>query len=160
MHADILKTSARQGTIRTVPRGTRGPVVTLVLARLVSLLLTGSLTVAQAAATAPTPNVHTEIDALLARLQTSSCEFNRNGSWHSAAEAKAHLQFKLEYLQARNTIQSTEQFIDLAATRSSMSGQPYLVKCPNAVPVESRPWLLLQLQSIRAAGRVFTPASN
>jgi hypothetical protein len=40
----------------------------------------------------PTPmTVRAEVDALLGKLESSGCQFNRNGSWHSAAEAKAHL---------------------------------------------------------------------
>jgi len=124
----------------------------LLLALLLSCLVVPTVTAA------PSAPARAEIDALLSRLQFSSCEFNRNGSWHTAAEAKAHLLGKLDYLEGRNAIQSTEQFIEQAASRSSMSGQPYLVKCPNAVPVQSGPWLRLQLQTIRFAGGVF--ASN
>ena len=91
---------------------------------------------------APTPApVRAEIDAVLGRLQASGCEFNRNGSWYKAAEAKTHLLRKLEYLEGNTTLQSTEQFIELGASTSSLSGQPYLVKCGNTAPVESKKWL-------------------
>ena len=49
-------------------------------------------------------------------------------------------------------VQTTEQFIERAASRSSMSGEPYLVKCGNGAPVQSGQWLGFQLQDARAAG--------
>lgn len=100
----------------------------------------------------PSAPVRTEIDLLLGRLQASGCEFNRNGAWYSGAEARDHLLRKLEYLEGKTTIQSTEQFIEVAATKSSISGEPYLVRCGSAAPVESRVWLTGQLGIIRAAG--------
>jgi len=93
--------------------------------------------------------VKAEINLLLTNLQTSGCEFNRNGSWYSGAEAKDHLLRKLEYIEGKNTVQSTEQFIELAASRSSSSGKPYQVKCGNEQPLESQAWLTKQLGIIR-----------
>lgn len=115
-------------------------------ARLVALLLAAHCALAWAA---PSP-ARAEIEALLARLQSSGCSFNRNGSWHDAAEARDHLLRKLAYLEDRNLVQTTEQFIERAASASSMSGRPYLVKCGGAAPVESRAWLGAQLQALRA----------
>jgi hypothetical protein len=91
--------------------------------------------VAMAANAAPvSPAAKTEIDGLIVRLEASVCEFNRNGSWYTAAEAKTHLLRKLKYLEDRGTEQTTEQFIDMAASDSSTSGQPYLVRCSNGLP--------------------------
>ena len=87
---------------------------------------------------APPPAARAEIDGLLSRLETSSCEFNRNGTWHSATEAKSHLLVKLKYLEDRGAVDSAEQFIELAASKSSMSGQPYLVRCANSAPVSEQ----------------------
>jgi hypothetical protein len=86
-------------------------------------------------------------------LEASGCEFNRNGRWYPAAEAKTHLLQKRKYLQDRDMVQTTEQFIELAASGSSMSGQPYLVKCGSDVPIESGKWLRSQMQEMRSAGR-------
>ena len=106
---------------------------------------------AAAGASSLSPAVRTEIDALLSRLEVSGCDFNRNGSWYRAAEAKAHLLSKLSYLEDRGILQSTEQFIELAASKSSLSGQAYLVRCSGAAPLPSRSWLTSQLQFLRAA---------
>ena len=103
-----------------------------------------------ASAAAPTAApIRTEIDALLAKLQTSGCQFSRNGSWYSGSEAKDHLLRKLEYFEGKSGIQSTEQFIDLAASTSSSSGRPYQVKCGNEAPVESHLWLSRELTTLR-----------
>lgn len=114
------------------------------------LAATTLLFVSRAAADPVAPPIRAEIDALLVLLEASACEFNRNGSWHSAREAKAHLLRKLEYLEKRTAIAQTEQFIELGASTSSFSGKPYLVKCANADPVASREWLSAQLKTIRA----------
>ena len=94
-----------------------------------------------------------EIDALMVKLQESRCEFSRNGLWYSAAEAKSHLLRKLEYLEGRGEVQSTEQFIGMAAAKSSLSGQPYRVKCGDAASLESAAWLYGELQRLRAPAR-------
>lgn len=100
----------------------------------------------------PTPApVRAEIDAMLNRLETSGCQFLRNGSWHDGARAKAHLLDKLAYIGKRGTVQSAEQFIELAASRSSLSGRPYQVRCGGQAPVESRRWLGDQLTALRGA---------
>ena len=115
------------------------------------LLIFGVAAACHAATLSPT--VRAEIDALLSRLETSSCTFNRNGTWYPATEAKAHLLSKLKYLEDRGAVQSTEQFIELAASSSSTTGQPYLVKCGNGAPVQSGKWLSSELQAIRSSGR-------
>lgn len=111
-------------------------------------------------ATPLAPPVRAEIDALLSALQSSGCEFNRNGSWHDASTAKDHLLRKLEYLERKNLVESTEQFIERGASKSSRSGQAYLVRCGGGAPVESKVWLSLQLKSIRSAGTASSPDSK
>ena len=95
--------------------------------------------------------VRAEIDALLARLEASGCRFGRNDEWHAGAAAKAHLLRKLEYIEKYGTIKTTEQFIDAAATKSSVSGAPYAVQCGNVAAVPSSAWLAAQLNALRAA---------
>lgn len=95
------------------------------------------------------PAVRAEIDSLLAALEKSGCEFSRNGAWHAPKDARVHLLRKLEYLEGKNAVQSTEQFIERAASTSSSSGKPYLVRCGKAAPVESRAWLTAQLAALR-----------
>lgn len=122
--------------------------------RLIALfpaLLAACLFASQACAAALAPAARVEIDSLLSRLAVSGCRFKRNGTWHMAAEARAHLVRKLEYLVDRGAVASAEQFIERAATRSSMSGQAYLVKCGASPTVLSSKWLYSELQALRAA---------
>ena len=91
-----------------------------------------------------------EIVALLDRLGASGCQFNRNGTWYGSAKAKAHLARKLDYLLDRKLVESPEQFIALAASKSSQSGEEYQVKCGNDPAVSSATWLTAQLQELRA----------
>ena len=122
------------------------------MCRLLLSLLACCVAIAAIAAPLP-PAAKAEVDILLTRLANSGCEFNRNGSWYTAAEAKSHLAQKLKYLEDRNMVQTTEQFIELAASGSSMSGQPYLVKCGKSVPVQSSQWLRSELKDLRSATR-------
>ena len=98
--------------------------------------------------------IRNEIEGLLTRLEKSGCQFNRNGSWYSGAEAKAHLMRKLAYIEDKGTLQNTEQFIDLAATKSSFSGDAYQVKCANAPVLPSQQWLLRELWVFRGKGNI------
>jgi hypothetical protein len=100
--------------------------------------------------------VRGEIDRLLAALQSSGCEFQRNGSWHGAAEAKTHLLRKLDYIEKRSTLPSTEKFIELAASSSSASGQAYQVRCNGSVQPSAQ-WFAKELQKIRAGGSAGGP---
>ena len=90
-----------------------------------------------------------EAEALLQALQDSGCQFSRNGSWYSGPEAKAHLLKKLNYLEDKGMIKSTEDFINLGASTSSLSGKAYLVRCGQAPVVESKTWLSKQLATLR-----------
>lgn len=128
---------------------------------LIPALLAGALvsTACNLAAAAPLPApARAEVDALLARLQASGCEFNRNGSWYAGAEARAHLLKKLDYLEGKDMVSTAEQFIDRGASSSSMSGKPYLVRCAGKAPVESAQWLRAELQALRAARAASAPA--
>ncbi|MEO8546582.1 MAG: DUF5329 domain-containing protein, partial [Burkholderiaceae bacterium] len=91
----------------------------------------------------------TEVNLLLGYVDGSGCEFQRNGSWHSAHEAQLHLREKFDYLVAWKRLDTTEQFIDRAATQSSLSGRAYMVRCNGEQAITSKKWLddeLLQLR--------------
>ncbi len=103
------------------------------------------------AAAPPTAVARAEIDALLVALGGSGCRFERNGDWHDAAEARTHLQRKLDHLLKRGTVGTAEEFIERAASRSSISGELYRVKCGSAAPVASGEWLSGRLAELRNA---------
>lgn len=118
------------------------------------MLLASLLLIAVKAAQAEMPApVREEIRSLLTRLEQSGCEFNRNGNWYSGGEAKTHLLRKLDYVDGKFSVKSTEQFIAMAASQSSSSGKAYQVRCQGGAPVNSQLWLTSQLHSLRAQHR-------
>lgn len=102
-------------------------------------LIALTITVAAAApAVLAQGNAQAEIDYLIGRVERSGCEFVRNGSAHPAPEAAAHLRKKLS--AARRSL-NVEQFIDHIASKSSMSGEPYLIRCAGRGDETSAVWL-------------------
>lgn len=95
------------------------------------------------------PAARQEIDALLHAVGTSGCEFLRGATVHSAMQAQAHLQQKYDYLDVRGQLNSAEDFIAKAATRSSMTGQVYGIRCVGAAPQASAEWLKTRLKALR-----------
>lgn len=71
--------------------------------------------------------------------------FYRNGIWQDSKTAQAHLYDKYKYLMAVNLIDTTEDFIKMAATESSFSDQPYEVSCNGGATVKSNQWLRHEL---------------
>jgi len=112
-----------------------------------SMLLLGLLMLSIVRAE-PSTEVQVEIDFLLGYIQGSKCEFYRNGTWHDPIAAQAHLRDKYEL--ARNRINTAEEFIERVASQSSISGQPYEVKCNGGPVVASRTWLREELARFRA----------
>jgi hypothetical protein len=90
---------------------------------------------------APPPIAQGEINYLLAFVEHSGCQFYRNGTWYDSKTARAHLQSKYEMLAGSGGINSAEDFIDKAATSSSLSGRAYQVRCGGEEPIASSQWL-------------------
>ena len=114
-----------------------------------TLLLVLGVVAASPAAAQSQPGMQPEVDALLGGIERSGCEFYRNGTWHNGHEAQLHLRDKFDYLVARSRIDSAEQFIDKAATKSSFSGLAYRVRCNNGAEVSSQEWMHHQLNLLR-----------
>ena len=91
-----------------------------------------------------------EIDHLFSFIDASPCEFSRNGKWYTAAKAGDHIKTKYQYLLVKGMIGSAEEFIELAATKSSVSGKYYLVKCGSSTEIRSEDWLKQELSSFRS----------
>jgi len=126
------------------------------LANLLSVLL---MVVAGAAQAATLSNAaRGEIESLMSRLEASACRFERNGTWHTSAQARTHLERKLDYLQRKGAVGSAEQFIERAATRSSLSGKAYWVQCGSQTPQPGGEWLLGQLRQLRATSNTAATA--
>jgi hypothetical protein len=105
----------------------------------------------QAARAAPPPAAEMEINHLLGLIENSGCEFFRNGTWYDAQRAAAHLRAKYEALTANGQIESAEDFIDKAASSSSLSGQAYLMRCGGGAPMTTHQWFTAALARHRGA---------
>lgn len=105
------------------------------------VLIAGFIATAHAEADADT-----EIRALIQAVAESECEFNRNGSLHSAEAAAAHLELK--YSRGKRYADSAEAFIERLASKSSWSGKPYQMICDGQTQLTGD-WLTATLQEIR-----------
>ena len=108
-----------------------------------------AVAVLPAARAGPPPIAQTEINYLLRFVETSGCEFYRNGSWFDAAKAEGHLRQKYQLLSQENQITTAEDFIERVATKSSLSGQAYKVRCRGGEPVTTNQWLHAALAVLR-----------
>lgn len=96
--------------------------------------------------TASLVNSAQEIQHLFNFIVASDCIFIRNNTEYTASEARDHMQRKYGY--AKHWIDNTEQFISRIASKSSMSGNRYQVRCQNQL-LYSDNWLLQELQHYR-----------
>ena len=89
------------------------------------------------------------IQTLIRAVAESECEFNRNGSLHSAETAAEH--FKLKYSRRKRYADSAEAFIGrLARTRNgSWSSEPYQLICDGEIQ-RAGDWLTMRLEAIRS----------
>ena len=79
-------------------------------------------------------------------IAASPCAFIRNGVAYDGAQAADHIKDKYDYY--RDDIRSAEDFIALAASKSAMSGKPYLVKCDGATE-PAADWINRELAAFR-----------
>ena len=89
-----------------------------------------------------------EVNHLLDFIKNSGCIINRNGDDHPAADGIEHIKKKYDYF--RDDIKSTEEFIEYSATKSTMSGDYYMVTCPGKTTIRTRDWLMAELRDFRA----------
>ena len=87
-----------------------------------------------------------EIDHLLEFIAASPCAFIRNGVAYDGAQAVDHIKDKHDYY--RDDIHSAEDFIAFAASRSEMSGKPYLVECDGTTE-PAADWIARELNAFR-----------
>jgi hypothetical protein len=99
---------------------------------------------------AATPtNAQAEVEYLLGAVADSGCQFNRNGDWYDAKAASAHLRAKYNSLVALGRFATAMDFIEEVATKSSLSGQAYLIRCASAEPLPTNQWLREALARFR-----------
>jgi hypothetical protein len=87
-----------------------------------------------------------ETTSLLLFIEQSECTFTRNGKHYDALEAREHIEKKYAYFKERIT--SAEDFILYSATKSSITGEPYMVIC-NGGNMAVSDWLNAELAEMR-----------
>lgn len=104
---------------------------------------------AEAAAESPSQSESkAAIEFLLARVASSELEFVRNGKTYPGPEAVNHMRRKYEYYAER--IRSPEEFIELAGTKSVISGKAYKIRDVDG-EVPAADWLRDVLAEYRRA---------
>ena len=119
--------------------------VKLISAVAALIILSCSVSASADAATDLEPQA--AIEYLLARVADSKLEFVRNDKSHAGPEAAKHMRHKYEHYA--NRIQSPEDFIELAATKSILSGKKYMVRDADGV-IPTADWLHNRLDEYRA----------
>jgi hypothetical protein len=100
---------------------------------------------------APRPAAAGELEAEIAHLleavAESGCAFIRNGSEHSAQNAREHMEMK--YAHVKRRVRTSEQFIEYTASRSSITGFAYTIRCGD-LETPSGEWMTAELARYRA----------
>jgi hypothetical protein len=84
---------------------------------------------------------------LLDRVKTSDAVFIRNGKEHSARDAAAHMRKKYEHF--KKDIKTPKDFIRLAATRSLLSREAYMVRTGDGRLLPCAQWMKGLLKTCR-----------
>jgi len=77
-------------------------------------------------------------------------KFVRNGKEYDGKQAAAHLRMKLK--NTASMVHSAEDFIKICASKSYLSGKPYLIVFPNGRTVPSEVFFRQQLQEFDGKG--------
>jgi hypothetical protein len=104
-------------------------------------------TKAMSTARKSTENVDETIRYLLDFVSKSDCTFIRNGVPHTGREAADHFISKYEHF--KNEIKTPEDFIQMSATKSMITGKPYLVKTTEGTVIPCAVWLSKVLADYR-----------
>ncbi len=122
-------------------------------ALLLFLLLSVLLVILKVDAAELPQTFRSEIAHLSSYVETSGCVYYRNGTWYNDAKAVCeHIRTKHKYFSDRGRINSTEDFIRWAATKSEISGKPYMVRCGNGPELPLATWLTDELARYRKSG--------
>lgn len=106
-----------------------------------------SLVVAAGGWSKPPENAASAIQYLLNYVADSGLIFIRNSQRHNAADAAKHMNDKYQYYKKK--IGTPEDFIRLCASKSLITGKPYLVVMVDGDEVRTDDWLLEALANYR-----------
>jgi hypothetical protein len=115
------------------------------------LLVASAFALALVTQTMAEESLEQTIDYLLHRIEASKVTFIRNGKEHAPAEAASHIKEKYDHF--KEEIKTPEDFIRLSASKSLLTGQPYLVRTPDGKEMHLDAWLTGALEAHRAQTR-------
>ena len=115
----------------------------LLLLTLMGLLLT----VPVSATGQQAEDLDTTIQHLIDYVRESDVTFERNIFRHDSVQAAAHIERKYQYF--RNEIDTPEQFIELCATASLVTGKQYLIVDGQGDEIPAGEWLNTELVRYR-----------
>jgi hypothetical protein len=87
------------------------------------------------------------INYLLDYVAKSDATFIRNGQKHTPQEAANHIRAKYEHFKSE--VKTPEDFIRLSASKSLLTGQPYLVRSRDGKEMQLSVWLTEALKKHR-----------
>lgn len=114
------------------------------------LSLWGWGSIVSAAEKAPSKELIEAVEYLLEQTRASELVFIRNGKEYPPQEAVEHLQKKYDYFRKKRRVQTPEDFIRLAGTKSLISGKAYTVRLTDGTEQKAADWLTAQLKRFRA----------
>lgn len=86
-----------------------------------------------------------KIEFLISSMENlKGAKFIRNGSEHDGIEAAKHLRLKLR--KAGNHVQTANDFIKLCASKSFITGKPYMIRLSNGKTITSEKYLREKLK--------------
>ena len=96
-------------------------------------------------ASAQEPIEKEKIQYLISSVENlKGAKFIRNGTEHDGKEAVAHLQMKL--LKAGRMVQTADDFIRLCASKSFITGKPYMIRLSDGKTVKSEEYFREKLK--------------
>lgn len=96
------------------------------------------------------------VEHLLAAVAKSDAKFIRNGDDHSGKDASAHMRKKYDHFKKK--IKSPEDFIDLCASKSELSGKPYKIKTADGKLMDAKDWMSARLEEWRQEQKIQPPS--
>jgi Family of unknown function (DUF5329) len=94
-------------------------------------------------------NSSDEINHLLNYVRETKCDFIRNEIHYKSDKTVSHIKKKYAYF--KDKIKTAEEFIELSATKSTVSNKLYLIECNGQPQQTSKQWLLDELVRYRAS---------
>jgi hypothetical protein len=114
---------------------------------LLPLLLGLLLASANSAATRQAEDLDATIQHLITYVRESDVTFERNFSRHDSDEAAVHIENKYQHF--RDEIDTPEQFIELCATASLVTGKQYMIIDGQGETIPAGEWLNIELARYR-----------